>query len=68
MELKYKDCPPDADGEGKRALFKKALDEAMEQISDRGYSAKYKGSGKAIYQVALALLGRGEIEMRVEEQ
>jgi hypothetical protein len=64
LEFKYRQCPPDA-GEGdKRKLFGEALDEAMAQIKDRGYAAKYLGSGKAVYQAAFAFLGRGEIEMR----
>jgi len=64
MEFKYKRCPKNASAEKKRKLFEDALDEAMAQISDRGYSAKYKGSGKAVYEAAFAFLGRGEIEMR----
>jgi hypothetical protein len=65
MEFKYKDCSPNADQEEKRRLFDEALDEALDQIKDRGYSQKYEGGGKTIYQAAFAFLGRDEIEMRV---
>ena len=67
FEFKYCKCPSNT-GEGDRqALAKAALDEAIAQINSRGYSAKYKGSGKAIYQAAYAFLGRDAIEMRVEQ-
>ena len=66
MEFKYKKSPPDAGGEDKQKLFEEALDEAMRQINDRGYAARYQGSGKTIYKAAFAFLGRGNIEMRVE--
>jgi len=39
----------------------------MEQINARGYHIKYAASGKAIYRVAFAFLGRDDIEMRVEQ-
>ena len=64
MEFKYVKCPPDASNETKLKLSDKALDEAMAQINDRGYSAKYIGCGKTIYQAAFAFLGRDNIEMR----
>ena len=63
MEFKYERCPPDASDADKRILFDKNLHEAMSQIKDRGYHKKYCGSGKAVYQVAFAFLGRGDIEM-----
>ena len=66
IELKYKDCEREAAPETKQKIFENALDEAMEQIKDRGYDKKYAVSGKTIYQVALAFLGRDDIEMRVE--
>ena len=66
MEFKYKDCPKDASEEDKQKLFNKALDKAMGQIKDRGYSAKFQGSSKSVFEVAFAFLGRGDIEMRVE--
>jgi len=65
MEFKYARCPQDASEEEKQKLSYAALDEAMKQIEDRGYSEKYQGSGKAVYQAAFAFLGRGDIEMRV---
>jgi len=64
MEFKYKKCPLNANEEEKGKLLSTALDEAMAQINERGYSAKYKGGGKAIYQAAFAFLGRDEIEFR----
>jgi hypothetical protein len=64
MELKYANCEPDASLDTKRALFDKTLDEAMAQIRDKGYSDKYKGSGKTIHEVGFAFLGRDQIEMR----
>jgi len=67
MEFKYKNCKADAGEEEKQGLFSEALDEGMKQIKDRGYSAKYKGSGKEIYHAAFAFLGRGEIELRMEK-
>ena len=66
MEFKYKKSSPDASDEDKCKLFEEALDEAIMQIKDREYAAKYQGSGKTIYQAAFAFLGRGDIEMRVE--
>ena len=66
MEFKYKKCPPGASPEEKRLLSDKALDEAMGQINARGYSEKYKGSGKTVYQAAFAFLGRGDIELRMQ--
>jgi len=65
MEMKYCHCPTGASDDKKRELFDAALDEAMEQIRDRGYADKYRGSGKTIYRVAFAFLGRSDIEMRV---
>jgi len=64
MEFKYKNCPPKASEIDKQALFAAALTEAMDQLNDRGYSAKYLGSGKTIYKVAFAFLGRDDIEMK----
>jgi hypothetical protein len=64
MEFKYKECPPEAGAEEKGEIFNAALSEGIEQIQDRGYHKKYMGSGKAVYLVAFAFLGRGEIEMR----
>jgi hypothetical protein len=68
MEFKYASCEPDASVEEKRALFDKELDDAMSQIVKKGYSDKYKGSGKDIYHVAFAFLGRDDIEMRHSQQ
>ena len=64
MEFKYCKYPPDASAEKKRELFDKTLNEAMEQIIFRGYSDKYIGSGKTIYQAAFAFLGRDDIALR----
>ena len=66
MEFKYVDCEPGIAGEVKKELFAKALREGMRQINSRGYHDKYLGSGKTVYQVAFAFLGRDEIEMAVE--
>lgn len=66
MEFKYEYCGKDAPPEEKRRLFDKALGEGMKQIKDRGYSSKFAGSGKAVYQAAFAFLGRDDIEMRTE--
>ena len=66
MEFKYINCPKDANDGDKRKLFDAALTDAMNQINDRGYGDKYKGSGKAIYKAAFAFLGRDEIELRIE--
>ena len=65
MEFKYINCPHDASDEKKRKLFDDALSAAVRQLIDRGYSGKYKGSCKTIYQAAFAFLGRGEIEMTI---
>ena len=67
MEFKYGQCPQDAGDEKKRKLFESALKEGMEQINEIGYHKKYSGSGKAVYRVAFAFLGRDDIEMRVEQ-
>jgi len=64
MEFKYEDCPPEADDGQKQKLFEKTLDLAMEQIDEKGYIDRYLGSGKAIYKVGFAFLGRDEIELR----
>jgi len=66
MEFKYVKCPKGAGDDEKRKLFDDALDKAIEQINDKGYGDKYKGSGKTIYKAAFAFLGRDEIEFRVE--
>jgi len=66
MEFKYQHCDPGADADVKRGIFDEALDRGMKQIRDRGYAAKYSGSGKTIYQTAFAFLGRDNVEMRTE--
>ncbi|MCL1816770.1 MAG: ATP-binding protein [Clostridiales bacterium] len=63
MEFKYVGCEPDASVEDKQKLFENALQEGMRQIEERGYGKKYLGSGKEIYQVVFAFLGRDDIEM-----
>ena len=67
MEFKYENCPPDASPEEKQKLFGKALDEGIKQIKDRGYTKKYLGSDKEIYQVTFAFLGRDDIEMMIQK-
>ena len=47
----------------KRKLADKALKNGMKQIADKGYADKYLGSGKTIYLVAFAFLGRDNVEM-----
>ena len=66
MEFKYVQCAPDAPAEEKGRLFKKALDEGVKQIADKGYADKYIGGGKEIIVAAFAFLGRDDIEMAVE--
>ena len=66
IEFKYWKCLADATPEDKQKLFEKALDEGMRQIKDKGYANKYSGSGKKIYLIAFAFLGRADIEMIVE--
>jgi len=66
MEFKYKRRPTGASEDEKAQLIEQTLREAMEQMKDRGYGAKYQGSGKTVYQVAVVFLGRGEIEMAVD--
>jgi len=69
FEFKYCKCPPDAGEAEKRALSDAALDEAMVQINNRDYGAKYankfssSGIHKKVYLAAFAFLGRDEIEM-----
>jgi hypothetical protein len=36
----------------------------MQQIIDKGYADKYKGSGKKIYTAVFVFIGRDEIEMK----
>ena len=67
VEFKYKSSKKDATEEEKQILFEETLNDAMGQIKDRGYAKKYVGSGRSVYLVALAFLGRDDIEMRVEE-
>ncbi|MCL2249859.1 MAG: ATP-binding protein [Oscillospiraceae bacterium] len=62
-EFKYVDCKHDASDETKRKLFDKALGDAINQIKEKGYSKKFEGSGKLIHHIALAFLGRDNIEM-----
>ena len=66
LEFKYSDCEPDVSAEEKQKLFAAALKKGMEQIKAKGYSRRYAGSGKTIYQAAYAFLGRDDIEMLVE--
>ncbi|MCL1913205.1 MAG: ATP-binding protein [Eubacteriaceae bacterium] len=66
MEFKYSECPPDADHDVKSKKFDSLLQEAMSQILERGYHAKYIGGKKSIYLVAFAFFGRDNIEMRIE--
>ena len=65
MEFKYEDCPKDANTDEKKNLFDKALKDAMDQINDKGYADRFKGSGKTIIKAGFAFLGRDEIEMVV---
>jgi len=44
-------------------LIESTLEDGMRQIRERGYANKYQGSGKTVYQVAFAFLGRDDIEM-----
>ena len=67
IEFKYRKCPAKASKERKRILLEKALDEGMDQIKNRGYANKYIGSGKTVYKIAVAILGRDNMEMRIEE-
>jgi hypothetical protein len=64
MEFKYKECPAEASVEEKSKIFNAALSEGIEQIQAREYHKKYMGSGKTVYLIALAFLGRDELEMR----
>ena len=64
FEFKYENCPKDADETKKREIAGKALELGMKQITDRGYSDKYTGTKKTIYQAAFAFLGRDNIEMQ----
>ena len=61
MEFKYVKCPPDAGAEEKRELSEAALSEAIAQINEKGYAAKYNGRGKSICIAAFAFLGRDDI-------
>jgi len=66
MEFKYTECPKGAKKERKQNLFNAALKEGMDQIEEKGYADRYRGSGKTVQKVAFAFLGRDEIEMRVK--
>ena len=66
IEFKYKDCGLDEPAEEKQRLSTLALNEAMAQIKEKGYAEKYSGKGKTVHQVALACIGRSNIEMRTE--
>ena len=66
MEFKYEKCPSGVNRDEKAALFDTALTSAIEQINNKGYGDRFKGSGKSIYKTAFAFLGRDEIEMRME--
>ncbi|MCL2766774.1 MAG: PD-(D/E)XK nuclease domain-containing protein, partial [Peptococcaceae bacterium] len=66
IEFKYVGCDSDALPEDKRVIYDKALDEGMRQINNKGYAKKYTGSGKVVYKVAFAFLGRDYIEFKME--
>ena len=66
LEFKHHTCAIDARAEQKAHLFKAALDDGIRQIKARGYYKKYEGSGKTVHNVAIALLGRADIDMRME--
>ena len=65
MEFKYEYLALDASNEDRQMLFTKALAEGVKQIKEKGYAGKYAGSGKTLYQVAFAFLGRDNIEMEI---
>ena len=66
MEFKYVKCPEDANDAEKQNLFDAALSGAMNQINEKGYADRYRGSGKTIYKAAFAFLGRDDIEIKIE--
>ena len=66
MEFKYTECPKGAKKERKQNLFDAALKEGMDQIEEKGYADRYRGSGKTVQKVAFAFLGRDEIQMSVK--
>jgi len=68
LEFKYEKCPQDTNEDDKKKLFEAALTVAMKQINDKGYSDKYRGSGKTVYKVAFVFIGRDEIDVKVEIQ
>jgi len=65
IEMKYTHSEPGASDEEKRKLSEKSLEDGMSQLSKKGYAKKYAGTGKEAIQVALAFLGRDNIEMAV---
>ena len=66
IEFKYVGCDSDTLPEEKQTIYDKALDEGMRQINNKGYAKKYTGSGKVVYKVAFAFLGRDYIEFKME--
>lgn len=62
MEMKYR--PSGEDGDTGRVL-EAELDKAMAQIEARRYADKYAGMGKAVYKVAIAVAGRGDVRVKV---
>ena len=66
MEFKYAKCSPEARDEERARLTEKMLEDGISQIESRGYHGKYTGSGKKVYLVAFAFLGRDEIAMKAE--
>jgi hypothetical protein len=66
MEMKYKKCRPDAGEKEKQSLLDGAIQDAMAQILDRGYADPFKGSGKTIFRVAVAVAGRSDVRVRAE--
>ncbi len=67
MEFKYADLRKDETDINKEKAIKKELNLAMVQLKDRGYADKYMGSNKKIYQVAMAFIGRDNIDMQIEK-
>ncbi len=68
MELKFYDFEEKLENSEKEAVFHKLLNQGMNQIKRIEYDKPYRSMGKQIYLVALAFLGRDDIEIMVEKK
>jgi hypothetical protein len=65
IEFKYAKTATDATPEAEAAALDRAADEALAQIDERRYAAKFAGTGLSVFKVAVAVAGRGHVRVRL---